>query len=254
MNNLPSVLLTVSECCFSLQQIFLSFTLGVATYDPMKASSYIPLPKVIANRQACLNIKNVNDDKCFLWCVLASLHPVTHGQHSNRVSKYQPYEGELNMDGISYPVSIRDVDRFERQNQVSISVYGLDEDSEKVFPIRITEISNAIHHVDLLYISKEDNGHYVLIKDLERLVSTQVSKRRARSYICRLCLHACSSKEILDCHTEKCQLHNAQRIKMPSEEEKLLSFNKIEAQTRLPFVMYADFDRVSFAGVKRFMK
>ena len=43
---------------------------------------------------------------------------------------------------------------------------------------------------------------------------------------------------------EKCQHHGAQRIKMPNEEDKTLYFKKIEAQERLPFTIYADFESI----------
>ena len=49
--------------------------LGKVRYNPLKASSYVALPKIIANRKACNDIED-NDQKCFLWSVLAALHPV----------------------------------------------------------------------------------------------------------------------------------------------------------------------------------
>ena len=43
--------------------------------DPLGASSYIDLPKRVKMKRAIINIKN-KDRKCFLWSVLAYLHPV----------------------------------------------------------------------------------------------------------------------------------------------------------------------------------
>jgi len=136
--------------------------------------------------------------------VLASLHPLQYRDHPERVRKYLQYENELVMKDIEYPVAVKDINRFENLNNISVSVYGLD---EKVFPMRITEKHDARHHVDLLF-------------------------------------HACTSQEILHKHLEKCELHGAQRIKMPDEENKILRFKKIEAQERLPFVIYADFESI----------
>ena len=45
-----------------------------ANYNPMRGSSYIPLPDWIIKKRAILNIIN-NDEKCFLWCVLRYIHP-----------------------------------------------------------------------------------------------------------------------------------------------------------------------------------
>lgn len=43
-------------------------------YRPIGGSSYLPLPPIIANRKACINIQN-NNDKCFTYSVLASENP-----------------------------------------------------------------------------------------------------------------------------------------------------------------------------------
>ncbi|GFT24435.1 uncharacterized protein TNCV_3252631 [Trichonephila clavipes] len=62
-------------------------------YQPLAASSYIPLPKTITKKKAVINIKN-SDEKCFLWCVLAALHPVNI--HAERISNYPSFEKEIN--------------------------------------------------------------------------------------------------------------------------------------------------------------
>ena len=139
-----------------------------------------------------------------MWCVLASLYPIQeHGGNANRVSKYIQHESKLNMDGISYPVAVKDVDRFESFNDISVSVYGFEK--EKVFPMHISPRKQARHHVNLLYLSKDESSHYVLIKDLSGLVTKQLSNHNGKKFICKLCLHPCHTKEILEKHLEKCQ-------------------------------------------------
>ena len=209
----------------------------------MRASSYIPLPKEIEKKRACLNIQN-NDQKCFLWCVLAKLHPVEHGKHPYRVSKYRPYENELNMSGIEYPVKISSINKFERQNNdISINVHGLE---GNILPLRVTKKYNAAHHVDLLYIADEEteSGHYVLIKDFARLVGSQISKHQQRKHMCRYYFHACTTEEILNKHLERCQQHGAQRVNLPKPGENKLYFKRKECQLRLPFIFYADFESI----------
>ena len=51
--------------------------LYINRYRPLRGNSYFPTPKQLAAKKAILNIKN-KDQKCFLWCVLAHLHPVDH--------------------------------------------------------------------------------------------------------------------------------------------------------------------------------
>ena len=73
------------------------------------------------------------DNKCFLWCVLRALNPKTN--HPERVDKeLKEKENSLNMVGIEYPVSLKDIDKFENQNPtISITVFGYKE--KGVYPL-----------------------------------------------------------------------------------------------------------------------
>ena len=116
----------------------------------MRASSYLPLPKELEAKWGCLNIQN-NDERCFLWSILASSHPVQYTNSPYRVSKYQEYEHELHMFGIQYPVDIKDIGKFEHQHNISVNVYGYED--KKIFPLRITTMTAAKHHINLLYVT-----------------------------------------------------------------------------------------------------
>jgi len=72
-------------------------------YSPIGGSSYIPLPRTFSHHGVITNIMN-NDEKYFIWSVLASLHPVE--DIPERVCHYTQYEHELDMNGIEYPVSL----------------------------------------------------------------------------------------------------------------------------------------------------
>ncbi len=59
-------------------------------------------------------------------------------QNSDRVNKYFPHKNELNFDGINFPVAESHIPKFEKQNGISVNVFGLDE-KEKVYPTYISE-------------------------------------------------------------------------------------------------------------------
>ena len=62
---------------------------------------------------------------------------------------------------MKFPCSRKDIDRFEGDNQGSISnVYKLL--NKTTITNRITKIKNAEHEIHLLLIEKEDNHHYAL--------------------------------------------------------------------------------------------
>ena len=137
-------------------------------FAPFRATSYIPLPTWIQNRKAVINIKN-EDEKCFLWSVIAGLYGDSHVRHRERVSHYLKYEKEFNLRGISFPMALKDIPKFEWLNNVSISVYRYREgkaENQKgfVYPLKVSKEVNE-RHVDLLLIGDDDTNHYCFIKD-----------------------------------------------------------------------------------------
>ena len=87
----------------------------------MRASSYLPLPEELKGKHACLNIQN-NEKKYSLLFILATLHPLRHNPYN--VVKYQECKHELKILGIQYPVDIKDIGKFEYQNNISVNVNG----------------------------------------------------------------------------------------------------------------------------------
>ena len=63
----------------------------------MNGSSYVNIP---LRSSAILNIEN-DDRFCFLWSILASLHPCENS-HPNRVSTYRQYFYELSIDDFDF--------------------------------------------------------------------------------------------------------------------------------------------------------
>ena len=58
----------------------------IARYQPLRASSYIPLPPCLAKSKAIINPQNYDDDLCFLYSVLAALHPTI--KHLERIANW----------------------------------------------------------------------------------------------------------------------------------------------------------------------
>ena len=124
---------TESECRF---HSVIKLKLHTVSYKPLKGETYIPLPKQLVVKTANISMKN-KDNKCFLWCVLRELNP--NNDHPERVDKeLRGKENTLNMEGIDYPVSLKDLNKFEKQNPtISITVLGYD--GKSVYPLRISD-------------------------------------------------------------------------------------------------------------------
>lgn len=100
------------------------------------------------------------DSKCFLWSVLAELHPQ---KHSYKPSAYKDYMNELDITGIDFPVELSAIAKFEKLNITSINVG----------PLHFTKHKRE-QHVHLLLINDQNqNSHYCYIIDLPPLVSSQ---------------------------------------------------------------------------------
>lgn len=99
----------------------LGVTVHTVQYNPIKGSSYLPLPTKLAGKKAIVNVQNV-DQKCFMWSVLADFYPMTN--NPQRVINYVQHIDKLDFSGIEFPVKIRDIPKFEERNNISINVCG----------------------------------------------------------------------------------------------------------------------------------
>ncbi|KYM95694.1 hypothetical protein ALC62_13660 [Cyphomyrmex costatus] len=101
---------------------------------------------------------------------------------------------------------------------------------------RCTDQREWSKHVNLLYVEDDIAGHFVLIKDLSRLVSSQISKKEHKKYFCD------SSSSKLELHSTDCGKLNDCAIRLPSEDDKWLKFKNHCRKERVPFVVYADLE------------
>ena len=89
-------------------------------------------------------------------------------EDAQRVSKYTQYVAELDISGIEFPLKMKDVSKFENQNEISVNVFSHEKD--KVFPLHLTK-KRFMRHVDLLVIFGEHRSHYCWIKNFNRLMN-----------------------------------------------------------------------------------
>ena len=217
-----------------------NLTLHTVIWDPLKASSYIKLPKELKNKKAIINMKN-EDNKCFMWCVLRALNP-SKDKHPSRIDKdLKSKEHTLNMDGIAYPVDFQGIDRFEKQNpKISISVLGYNEE-EKVYPLKLSKYTGSEHDIILLLIKDEDNSHYCLVKNISALLSAQINKHKGNRYFCLNCFNGFNTPESLNNHKEYCYNNECVKINMPPTGS-FLEFKNFVHSEKAPFAIYADFE------------
>lgn len=126
----------------------ISMEINTVKYSLVTGSSHLDLPPKLRFSGELLNIQN-EDNKCFLWSILVALHPVQ--RHPERVANYIQYENTLNFLGIDFPVTFSKVEKFEKQNNLSINVFGYEDG--QIFPLYLTKMGNNCTEMNLLYLS-----------------------------------------------------------------------------------------------------
>ena len=187
-----------------------------------------------------INLKN-KDNECFRWCHIRYLnHQDRNPQRIKNTDK--EYISKLDYSGINFPVELNQYNKIEKQNEININVFGYE--NKQPYPIYISK-EKYEKHLELLLITKDDNKHYVLIKDFNRFMFNQ-TKHEHRKHFCMFCLQCFSSEEVLNNHKENCiQINGQQAIKMPDKNKNILKFNNFNKQQPVPFVIYADFEAIT---------
>ena len=236
--------------------------ISIDKFDPLSGSGYSKLPPIITKKKAVINMMNKECEKkcgecdqckeskmCFKWAVTRALNPVD--DHAYRVTKeLREQAKKYKWEEITFPMKVKNICVWERNNDIGVNVFGYDEDVKKLYTIRIVELKNPINTINL-YL--HDDNHYCVIQDLGRLVSTQLSKKNHGKDICLRCLNAFGRltkkerqkdperKSLLELHEEICSGQKLQRSVYPNPGD-TIKFRNHERLHDVPFVVYADFE------------
>ena len=217
----------------------LNHYLNISRYEPLNGSSYIELPKELQNsKKGLINIKN-NDNECFRWCHIRHLN--SGGNEPNRIKKTdKAYISKLNYKNVQFPISLKDYPVIERQNNIKINVFSLE--NKQPFPIYISKETYK-EELNVLLLTENETHHYVYIKDFNRFMFNQ-TKHSNKKHFCMYCMQCFSTEEVLQNHKSVCLCVNGvQSVKMP--DDVILKFKNYHNQLPVPFVIYADFEAVT---------
>ena len=91
-----------------------------------------------------------------------------------RISKLKKFEADFDWSGIGFPVSIRDIKGFEFWNQISINILAIE--GRQIYICR--NGGNYECMINLMLITESNRKHYVAIKSLSGLLSSQNTKHK----------------------------------------------------------------------------
>ncbi|XP_057302746.1 uncharacterized protein LOC130636913 [Hydractinia symbiolongicarpus] len=171
-----------------------------------RGSSYIEPLNWIALKNAIMNPKN-DDEECFKWGVIASLHHTGIEKDAQRITKLRPYVDLYNWEGIEFPTTIKDISKFEKNNS-DIAVNVLYIMGKKINILRRSEHNiRRSKQANLLLITDDKKTHYIAVKSLPRLLGKETSKNRNAMHFCLSCLQAFNTVESRDKHYVYCKDH-----------------------------------------------
>ena len=210
--------------------------LEIYKVNDIQASSYIELPPKYKNSQSIINIKN-NDQFCFLWCILAYLFPVENNK--NITSSYSKHFDKFNLEGLEFPMKVKDIPKFENLNTQSAFGIGL--------CINVFELTGNVLtpiHVNKNYLQPQIDlllyqNHYCLITKLHCLINKDSHMR----WVCRRCLTAFSSQPVLIDHMERCIKQQPTKITFSWKDQ--LKFEDYHMKVPVPIRVYADFECIN---------
>ena len=216
-----------------------SHHLNIANYSPLKGSSYIELPPEIKKSKGLINIKN-EDNECFRWCHIRHLNP--QNKNPQRITKTDKnFIKQLDYSNIEFPVTVKQINKIEKQNNIRINLFGYEE--KQKFPIDISQ-EKFQDHMELLLINKDKKNHYVLVKNFNKFMFDQ-TKHNCKKHFCMYCLQCFSREDVLAEHVKNClSINGKQAIKMPKKGQHV-NFRNYHKQIPAPFVIYADFEAIT---------
>ena len=138
--------------------------LNISHYAPLVGSSFIELPRELKNsKKGLINLRN-KDNKCFMWCHVRHLNPVSG--NASRIKKVdRKIASALDYGGVKFPVKVKDVDVIEDKNEICINVFSYEDII--VCPVYVSKKKYG-DCMNLLMIHEDDKSHYVYVKDFNR--------------------------------------------------------------------------------------
>ena len=196
------------------------------------------LPSKLKTKSAVVNVDC--ESHCFKYAVLSILHYEDVETHRYRPSQYKAWEDELKFDEMDASnMKIKDIEKFERLNNIKIIVHIWDKGLKGVRYNRRSSTYDRVINLLLIYNEQSQIWHYCGITNLSRLYYHQLSKHHIH-LICNRCIRSFKSKEKFETHYEWCSRGKLQVEKMPKD----IYFNYRENGDELSpvRVIYADIE------------
>ncbi|XP_015608407.2 uncharacterized protein LOC107274135, partial [Cephus cinctus] len=141
-------------------------------------------------------------------------------------------------------------------NDLVINVYGIEYDSgHEIVPIYLSQQKSNKEAIHLLMLETKiySNGddvdmedgsvyHFAWIRNLSRLLKSQITKRKGYTKLCDRCLCHFTTVNSFEKHRLDCANINKCRVILPDEKDKIMKFKNYKYKEPVPFAVYADIE------------
>ena len=181
-----------------------------------RGGSYIDSPKWLKDKKSTINPKN-NDDKCFQYAATLALNLDKIKKDPQRVSKIKPFIEKYNWEDIDFPSTSKDWKKFECNNEIAFNILYVPYNTKQI-NIAYKSKNNLTQkrQIILLMISDGQKWHYLVVKNLSRLLRGITSNHKEDFY-CLNCFHSYRTENKLEAHKKICENHDYCHVEMPTK-------------------------------------
>ena len=227
---------------------FLYLDINFHQLNLMRSSSYLPLPDWLVSRKAIVNPHN-DDEECFKWSIIAVENAGMKDPQC--VSNLRKFMDNYNWSGLEFPVSIKDIGKFETRNNISVNVLAVEgrdiyihRNGQRMASVGPGSRSDPMgREISLLIVSEDGLRHYTAIKSLSRLLSSKNSNTKRKQHFCMNCLQGFTQESSRDQRQVYCENNESVRVEMPKQGS-TVEFKDGQNQFRVPYIIYEDFESI----------
>ena len=188
---------------------FLYLDVNFHQLNLMRGSSYLSLPDWLVGKKVIVNPHN-DDKECFKWLVIAAEN--IGMKDPQRVSNLRKFTDNYNWSGLEFPVSIKDIGKFETRNNISVNILAVEGRDIYIHRKGRRMIGQEIN---LLMVCKDGIWHYIAIKSLSRLLSSKNCNTKCKQHFCMNCLQGFMQESSIYQHQVYCEDNEPVRVEMP---------------------------------------
>ena len=209
----------------------------VQMFYPGNSCEIDKIPEIFFNKKNLVIIKNLNDNKCLLYCYIRKhLNPVESNvsrinKKDIEISKELIEEHNINFENVS----INEIDKIEDLLECNIFVFGCNKKLENKKIIR-KSLKNYEKYLDLLIIDEID--HHILIININIFIGNNSHIVKS----CRNCMNVFYSETKCNFHIEYCKKRKVQKL-LPSFK-KYMVFENLKNCIKSNWLIHSDFECV----------